>query len=329
MWSLRKFVIGVILTLSFVVSGLAFSEVPKRLLVLNKGSNDLSILDPETFKVLGTVPVGVGPHEVVISEDGKTAYATNYGTQIPGNTISIIDIPSMKETKRLDLGALHRPHGIQIINGNVYISVESNKAIARYNPKKDAVDWVMGTGQHLSHMVAGSPDELMFFTPNIGSNNVTAFRLAAPGSFQAQAFQIPVGRQPEAIGITPDASEVWIGLNQDNGIDVINTSTRKVTNRIDLGARPYRVVVEPNGKKAYATIFATKEVVEIDTKTKKILRRLVLENRAFGITFSKNGKSAFVTTFQQDGVVEIDLESFKVVKSGIAGVVPDGVAVNF
>src|SRR5947207_12320496 len=42
-----------------------------RLLVLNQEDATLAIVDPASGKVLGTVPVGQGPHELVTSTDGK------------------------------------------------------------------------------------------------------------------------------------------------------------------------------------------------------------------------------------------------------------------
>ena len=39
----------------------------------------LSIVDPESLKIIARVPVGVDPHEVTASEDGKTAYVSIYG----------------------------------------------------------------------------------------------------------------------------------------------------------------------------------------------------------------------------------------------------------
>src|SRR5688500_10277405 len=62
------------------------------LLVLNKVENTLAIIDPTSLTVLGRVPTGVGPHEVITSADGRLAYVANYGTQqVLGNSISIID----------------------------------------------------------------------------------------------------------------------------------------------------------------------------------------------------------------------------------------------
>ncbi len=310
--------------------GLAFAqnEPPKGgfLLVLNKTGNTLSILNPGDFKLLGTVPVGEGPHEVVVTDDGRTAYVTNYGSRIAGNTLSEIDIPAMKERRRVNLGPLFRPHGIKVIGGKVYFSAESNRTIARFDPKSGSVDWIMGTGESGSHMVVGTNDEKFFYTSNIGSNTVTMIALADAPPARTEVFQIPVGKQPEAIDLSPDGKEVWVGLNIDNGIDVIDTKTRKVEKRIDLGARPYRVVFEPNGERVYATIFATKEVVEIDVASREIKRRLTLDNRAFGITFTKDGRFAFVTTIEQDGIVKIDLSKFEVVAKGTAGAGPDGIA---
>src|SRR5438128_7795113 len=82
------------------------------LLVLNKSENTLAIIDPATLKVVARVPTGEAPHEVAASADGRLAFVSNYGTaDRPGNTISVIDIAARKEIKRVDLGALLRPHG--------------------------------------------------------------------------------------------------------------------------------------------------------------------------------------------------------------------------
>ncbi len=322
-------VFGLVLSLTVLGCAQTSESTEASLLVLNKRGNTLSILNPETLKEIATIPVGDGPHEVVVSDDSRTAFVSNYGAQTPGSSISVIDLKTRKETRRVDVSPLNRPHGIQIIGGKVYFSAESNRAIARYDPASDKIDWIMGTGQNVSHMVVGSKDERMFFTPNIGSDTVTMFSLAAKPPAQSQIIQITVGKQPEAIDISPDGKEVWVGLNGDGAIDVIDTESRKVTARVDLGARPYRVMFGPSGERVYSTIFATKEVVEIDAASKKILRRLTIKNRAFGITFTKDGKFAFVTTFEEDGVVKIDLQKFEVVAEGTAGANPDGVAVTY
>jgi len=70
-----------IVTAMIAMNALAVrSQVAKPVLVaLNKAENNLAIIDPVTMKVTAKVPTGDGPHEVVLSADGKTAYAANYG----------------------------------------------------------------------------------------------------------------------------------------------------------------------------------------------------------------------------------------------------------
>src|SRR5205823_5122634 len=74
----------------FMAAALASAQQSSpKLLVLNKEEGTLAIVDPESGTILGRVPVGQGPHELVTSSDGKYAFASNYGTgPAPGHTIS-------------------------------------------------------------------------------------------------------------------------------------------------------------------------------------------------------------------------------------------------
>src|SRR5579864_2250138 len=145
------------------------------LLVLNK-EGSVAIVDPATQKVLGRAPTGEGPHEVVATSDGKLAVVSNYGSgQMPGHTLSVIDIASRKELHRVDLNPLSRPHGLFSVDGKVYFTAEGSKAIGRYDPATNRVDWLLGTGQDGTHMVSMSKDHNVIFTSNIGSGTISIF----------------------------------------------------------------------------------------------------------------------------------------------------------
>lgn len=298
----------------------------KYLLVLNKDEASLTILDPNDLKVLGKVTVGDSPHEVVSSADGKLAFVANYGAKTPGNSLSVIDLPTRKELRRVELSPLFRPHGIQEIGGKIYFSAEVNRAIARFDPATNKVDWLMGTGQNVSHMVVGSLDQKRFYTANIGSDSVTMFEFANVPPAQSQITHIAVGKQPEAIDLSPDGKEVWVGLNQEGAIDIVDTTVKKTIEKIKLGERPYRVKFSPDGKQVYATMPNTKEIIVIDAATRKETKRMKLESIPLGIVFSKDGKFAFVTAVEKDFVLKIDLEKSEVVAKAETGKAPDGVA---
>lgn len=317
---------------SFVAFLLVFSNQisaqssQKYLLVLNKNEASLAILDPADLKILGKVPVGDSPHEVIASADGKTAFVANYGAQTPGSSLSVIDLQTKKEIRRVDLSPLMRPHGIQEIGGKIYFSAETNRAIARYDPAANKVDWLMGTGQNGSHMVVGASDQKRFYTANIGSDSVTMFEFQNVPPAGSQVTHIAVGKQPEAIDLSPDGKEVWVGLNVEGAIDIVDTATKKFKEKVNLGGRPYRVKFTPDGKQVFATMLPTKEIIVIDAATRKEVRRMKLESVPLGIVFSKDGKFAFVSVVQNDFVLKIDLEKFETVAKAETGKAPDGVA---
>ena len=70
------------------------------LLVLNKNEANLAIIDAATMKVLGKVPVGDSPHEVVISADGKRAYVA-LG---PANRVAVVNGETYEVEKYLLVG---------------------------------------------------------------------------------------------------------------------------------------------------------------------------------------------------------------------------------
>ncbi len=308
-----------------------FSQVAKPVLVaLYKAEASMSIIDPVTMKVTGKVATGNSPHEVVLSADGKTAYVANYGDgPNPGNSLSVIDVTTAKELRRVDLSPLIRPHGIQLIGGKLYFTAETSRAIARYDPVTNKVDWFMGSGQNGTHMVAGTGDQKKFYTANIGSDSVTAFEFqnVPPAAGPSKITHIPVGKQPEAIDLSPDGKEVWIGLNVEGMAEVVDVVGYKSVAKIDIKGRPYRVKFTPDGKRVVCTMNASKEILIIDAATRKELKRIKLDSGPMGIVFSADGKTAFITAVAPDIVMKINLESGEVTGRVAVGVNPDGIAV--
>ena len=320
----------------FSVTTVSAQPVKPVLVAVNKGEASMSIIDPITMKVTGKVAVGDGPHEVVLSADGKTAYVANYGgAQGPGSSLSVIDVAAAKELRRVDLTPLLRPHGLHLIGTKLYFTAEVNRAIARYDTVANKVDWIMGTGQNGSHMVVVSPDQKKLYTANIGSDSVTVFNFtqtAPPGP--SQIVQIAVGKQPEAIDLSPDGKEVWVGLNVEGMAEVVDLATAKSVAKIDIKGRPYRVRFTPDGKYVICTMLPTKEIVVIDVATRKEIKRLKLDNVPLGVAFSADGKTLFVTAGRPnpaspgvDQVLRIDLEKLTITGTATPGAAPDGIAV--
>ncbi|HTH37265.1 MAG TPA: hypothetical protein VL572_04825 [Pyrinomonadaceae bacterium] len=326
----RHLVTLLVFGIIFVFRGytIVIGQTKPVLVALNKADATLAIIDPSDMKITAKVPTGYSPHEVVLSADGKTAYVANYGDgPTPGNSISVIDIGTAKELRRVDVSPLIRPHGLHLIGGKLYFTAEANRMIARYDPAANKVDWMMGTGQNGSHMVVGTADQKKFYTANIGSDTVSAIQLPPFVQPQRPITHIPVGKQPEAIDLSPDGKEVWIGLNAEGMVEVVDVVGYKSVAKLNIGGRPYRVKFTPDGKSVVCTMIATKELLIIDAATRKETKRIKLESVPLGIVFSADGKTAFVTAGDPDIVLKVNMESGQVTGRVDTGKVPDGVAI--
>ena len=305
---------------------LAAQSTTGRLLVLNKEDATLAIVDPASGKVLGTVPTGQGPHELVTSADGTLAFASNYGTgPAPGHTISMIDLASQKELRRIDIAPLSRPHGLAFANGKLYFSAEADKKIARYDPATNRVDWQFETGQAGTHMVLPTRDARTIFTSNIGSDSVSLIQQGANGQWTQTV--IPVGKGPEGIALAPNERDVWSAHSRDGGVSVIDVPTKKVTHTINAGTkRSNRIKLTPDGKFALISDLDAGDLVVLDTAARKEFKRIPLGKSPEGILITPDGARAFVAVNGDNHVAVIDVKTWQVSKKLATGTGPDGMA---
>jgi DNA-binding beta-propeller fold protein YncE len=99
------------------------------LVVLNKQGDDASFVDLASGRVVATVPTGVGPHELVVSTDGRIAVGTDYEGE--SASLTVLDIPGTRVARTIDLSPYRRPHGIAFLPGDsvVAVTVEQDRAV--------------------------------------------------------------------------------------------------------------------------------------------------------------------------------------------------------
>src|SRR5215467_8540769 len=322
--TLRLFPAMIVLT---AVLQLYTAPVPKPLLlVLNKPEGKLLMVDPAAKKIVGEVATGTGPHEVAVSADGKLAFVANYGDQTPGETLSVIDLEARKELRRVNLGAMRRPHGIAEYKGKIYFTVEANKAIVRYDPAADRLDWLMGTGQDLTHMLVINQEQNKIYTANIASDSVGVMEpLGTGGNWHYTV--IPVGKRPEGIDLSPDGKEVWTAHSQDGGVSVIDTETKKVVATIPaLTKHSNRLKFAPDGKLVLISDAESNQVLAIEVKERKLVKRIPVGATPLGIQMAPDGQRAYVACSQAGQIAIVDLSTLAQTGAIDVGPGPDGMA---
>ncbi|MBI3329985.1 MAG: hypothetical protein HYZ81_25165, partial [Nitrospinae bacterium] len=79
----------------------AYPAFPQpRAYVSNEKSNDLTVIDTETDKVIATVPVGERPRGIRLSPDGKKVYLA-LGEE---DRIAVVDTATLRVTEKMPAG---------------------------------------------------------------------------------------------------------------------------------------------------------------------------------------------------------------------------------
>jgi len=328
--SSEKTLIRIALTLaaSLLAADFAAAQLPSpALLVVNKDENAMAIVDPVAKKVLGSVRVGDGPHEVAATADGKLAFVTNYGLQnaaVPGSTISVIDLATKKELRKFDIGKDAKPHGAVFANGKLYFTAEGFDMIGRYDPVANKMDWMLGTGQDRSHVLAVSPDATKIFVANINSDTVNIMeRVGDPPDWTSTIVQ--VGDGPEGIDVTPDGKEVWTAHTADGAVSVIDVATKRVTHTLPLNmVRANRIKVTLDGKHVLISDARGGKLLVLDAATKKEIKRIDIGRGPTGILMVPGGQQAIIAVSGEHELAYFDLKTLEVTDRFSPGKNPDG-----
>ena len=313
-----------------------------RLLALSKGALTLSVIDPATLKIVGKVPSGPDPHEVAASADGRTAYISNYGAGRGGfNTLTVGDLVTFTAKPPIDLGPLHGPHGMFQAAGKIFFTAEVAKAIGRVDPATNRVDWVLGTGQDISHMVVATPDAKRLFTVNVQSATASViehavgragrFAPAADDDWTVTSIKVGEGADDfEGFDVSPDGRELWTASPRGK-IAIVDTVAKKLLQAIDApevsGAN--RVKFTPDGKRVLISRLsggggAGGNIVVYDAATRKVVKGIDAGGGVGGILVQPDGARAFGSS--RTGVVAIDLKTLELVGRVDIGPNPDGLA---
>ncbi len=328
----------IVILLGGVMAGPSATKIKETpadaLLILSKNDQTLAIVDPATLQVLARIPVGHDPHEVIASQDGKTAYVSNYGGGAY-NTLAVVDLVEQKALAPIDLGALRGPHGLTFVGGKTWFTAEAAKAIGSYDPTTKTINLILGTGQNRTHMIYVSPDMKRIVTTNVSSGTVSiidkegshAGPPPGPTGGDWNETVVRVGPGSEGFDVSVDGREIWVANAGDGTVSIIDSASKQVTQTLAADvAGANRLKFTTDGKLAFISTLRGPAVTVIDYATRKTVKRITVGRGAAGIAIQPDGSRAFVACSPDDYVAVIDLRSLEVVAHVDAGHNPDGMA---
>jgi YVTN family beta-propeller protein len=320
-----------LLLLAVVDPGVAAADL---LVVLNKSDHEAVLVDPSTLETMAKITTGLGPHEVAVSPDGRTAYVTNYGMfavfkegqrqDHPGNTITVIDLERRAVRDTFDLGAYTKPHGLWVSRdgGLLWVACEGAQTVLEMDAASGTIQRTWKTGQEISHMLVPTPDETKLYVANIRSGSVTVIERATD-----RVTSLPTGEGAEGIDVTPDGREVWVTNRGAHTVAVIPTARDAVAERFTSGGQmPIRVKFTPDGREAWISNARSNTVTLFDVKTRRLLATIEVGAVPVGIQMTPDGRRAFVANTNDDRITVLSIPERKKLNTFAPGHEPDGMA---
>jgi YVTN family beta-propeller protein len=231
-----------------VLASTAFATVPfstlhaqapdQTLFVENTNSGDISVVDNTSLAVVGTIPVGLSPDDIIPSPDGATLYVSRIVRSAAGRPtgtgeVVAIDRRARQILWRAPLAGVPNHLAVSPDGKRVYVTLVSTHYVDIVDPARhvvvDSVD--VGVGPH---DILVTPDGRRVYVGLIRGSKVTIFDAATHAIIRQIAFQASV----RPIALTADQKRLYVQLSYLHGFEVVDPGTGQIIRQVDLPLAP-------------------------------------------------------------------------------------------
>lgn len=199
----------------------------KLLYVTTELDNCVTVIDPATLKIIGTIPTGqTESHMLVISSDGKFGYTANVG---PG-TVSVLDMNEKQTLKIIPISKTTQRISITPDDKFVFTADQTQPRLAVIDTSKnEVVNWIAlpGTG----YGTAVTPDGKFLLVclntlQKVGLVDLPTMKLTKT---------VDVPKSPQEIVIPPDGERAYVSCDASQQVAVIDLKNFTVEKMIAAG----------------------------------------------------------------------------------------------
>jgi YVTN family beta-propeller protein len=301
-----------------------------RIIQTNSAGDDVSIIDPATNKVVGTIHGIEVNHGAASAPDGSRYYISNEAD----STLDVVDQKTLKVIRKIPLTA--HPNNIAIGKDGkrVYVS------IARKPGAVDVIDTVsLEKVKTISvngavHNTYVTPDGKFVVSGSIPSKTITV--IDAKTEEPVWTLTMDLGIRPMTFSTNPDGSTKWIfvQLSDFSGFAVVDFATHKEVNRITIADTPGKTpfLVGGNASHGMAVTADGKTLVVNSGRNSALFMYSLPDLKLIGsadvgrapdwVTLTPDGKRAYVANAASNSVSVVDIKAMKEIARIPVGEVP-------
>jgi YVTN family beta-propeller protein len=187
----------------------------------------ISLIDPATLKIIGTIPTGQPQsHMLALSHDGRRGYTANVG---PG-TVSVLDIAARKVLTIIPISTDTQRISISNDDHWVFTADQTKPQLAVIDTSANKVaKWIPLSGTGYGSAVTPDGRWLLIAVP--AKSNVDVIDLKA----MKLAQSIPVCANPQETLVRPDGKAAYVSCVGSNQVGEIDLGTMKISRLIATG----------------------------------------------------------------------------------------------
>jgi YVTN family beta-propeller protein len=219
---------------------------PSYVYVPNTHSNTVTVIDPATYTVVRTVPVGADPQHVVPSWDLKTLWVNNDR----GNTLTPID----PATGRFGTPVpVYDPYNLYFTpdGRSAVVMAEADHQIVFRDPHTMAIQTVLHVPCAGVNHADFSPDGSYFIASCEFDGQL--LKVATATHSLAAVIHLKAGARPQDVKISPDGKVWYVADMQNSGVWTLDGDRFAVTGFIPTGNGTHGLYVSRDSKDLYIT----------------------------------------------------------------------------
>jgi YVTN family beta-propeller protein len=296
----------------------SFGQV--RIVQTNSGSENISLIDPTTNKVVGEIKDVPINHGAAAAPDGTRLYFSSEAEK----TLDVVDSKTLTIIKKIPLS--NRPN-------NICISKDGRKVYVAIVSEPGAVDVIDTVSLERvksiptkggEHNVYVTPDGKYLIAGSVAGKNMMVFDTKTDEHLWSAFDQ---GVRPIAFETNPDGStkRLFVQLSDFHGFAIVDFAARKEVSRVTLpeipvaqrdtgqfnGSPSHGIGVAPDGKTLWVTSRPNRRVYVYSLPDLKLLGDVGIGKSPDWITFTPDSKTVYVSSGGANTVSAIDIESRK------------------
>ncbi|MET8748799.1 YncE family protein [Streptomyces sp. NPDC004667] len=298
-------------------------DFPSRVYVPNTNSNTVSVIDPATYKVIDTIPVGVQPQHVVPSWDMKTLWVNNNR----GHTLTPINPATGEAGEPVEV---HDPYNLYFTPNGKYAVVMASmdrELVFRDPHTMNRVKTVPVTCYGVNHADFSSDGRYFIVSCEFSGEllKVDTEKMEVVGQ-QKLPFE---GAMPQDVKISPDGKTFYVADMMAHGMWVLSGDKFDVPKLLPTGKGCHGLYVSRDSKEMYVSNRGEGSISVFDFKQNKLTKKWELPDGGSpdmgGV--SADGKVLWLSGRYNSEVYAIDTATGKELARIPVGGGPHGLAV--